>query len=61
VLVLVQDRCMVCTECTTGSEIVWTQTMELLGDAGHVESCFGLFRDCVSVGPFGDSANLDTR
>ena len=26
--------------------------MELLGDVGHVESCFG---------PFGDSANLDTR
>jgi hypothetical protein len=26
--------------------------MELLGDVGHVESCFGLF---------GDSANLDGR
>jgi hypothetical protein len=26
--------------------------MELLGDVGHVESCFGLF---------GDSANLDAR
>jgi uncharacterized membrane protein len=24
--------------------------MELLGDAGHVESCFGLFRDSVGVG-----------
>jgi hypothetical protein len=33
--------------------------MELLGDVGHVESCFGRFGDCVSVGPFGDSANLD--
>jgi hypothetical protein len=30
----------------------WTHTMELLGDVGHVESCFGLF---------GDSANLDAR
>jgi hypothetical protein len=26
--------------------------MELLGDVGHDEACFG---------PFGDSANLDTR
>jgi hypothetical protein len=24
--------------------------MELLGDMGHVESCFGLFGDSVSVG-----------
>jgi hypothetical protein len=24
--------------------------MELLGDVGHVESCFGLFVDGVSVG-----------
>ena len=27
-----------------------TQTMELLGDVGHVESCFGLFGDRGSVG-----------
>jgi hypothetical protein len=26
------------------------QPMELLGDMGHVESCFGLFGDNVSVG-----------
>jgi hypothetical protein len=26
--------------------------MELLGDVGHIESCFG---------PFGDSGNLDVR
>jgi hypothetical protein len=24
--------------------------MELLGDVGHVESCFGLFGDSVSFG-----------
>jgi hypothetical protein len=30
--------------------------MELLGDVGHVESCFGLFGNNVSA-----SANLDTR
>jgi hypothetical protein len=51
VLVSVQDRCTVCVERTTGSEIVLdTHTMELLGDLGHVESCFNAF---------GDSANLD--
>jgi hypothetical protein len=33
-------------------EIVLTHTMELLGDVGHVESCFGAF---------GYSANLDAR
>jgi hypothetical protein len=28
----------------------WSHPMELLGDVGHVESCFGLFGDSVSVG-----------
>jgi hypothetical protein len=28
----------------------WTYPMELLGDVGHVESCFGLFGDSVSAG-----------
>ena len=27
-----------------------THPIELLGDMGHVESCFGLFGDSVSVG-----------
>jgi hypothetical protein len=27
----------------------WTHPMELLGDVGHVESCFGPFGDGVSV------------
>ena len=27
----------------------WTHSMELLGDVGHVESCFGPFRDGVGV------------
>ena len=26
-----------------------TNLMELLGDMGHVESCFNLFKDSVSV------------
>ena len=50
VLVLVQDRCMVCARRTIGSEIVWTHPMELLGDMGHVESHFFPFGDSVSVG-----------
>ena len=28
----------------------WTHTMELRDDMGHVESCFSLFGDSVSVG-----------
>jgi hypothetical protein len=35
--------------------------MELLGDVGYVESHFGPFGDCVNVGTFGDSANLEAR
>jgi hypothetical protein len=46
VLILTQDRCIVCMECTIGLE------MELLGDVAHVESCFD---------PFEDSANLYVR
>jgi hypothetical protein len=29
--------------------------MELLGDVGHVESCFGLFGDYFNIDPFGDA------
>ena len=38
VLVLMKDRCTVCAKRTTGSDMFWTHTMELLGDEGHVES-----------------------
>ena len=38
VLILMQDRCTICAECTIGSEIECTHPMELLGDVGHVES-----------------------
>jgi hypothetical protein len=51
VLVLVQDRCMVCARRTIGSEIV-LDTMIPLGDKAQVEARFG---------PFGDSANLEAR
>ena len=50
VLILTQDRCTVCVKRTIGLEIFWTHLMELLGDVGLVESCFGPFGDSVSVG-----------
>ena len=50
VLVSVQDRCTVCAEHTIGSEIILDAPNGLLGDVGHVESCFGLFGDRGSVG-----------
>ena len=48
--ILTQDRCMVCVERTIGSKFILMHPMELLGDVGHVESRFGVFRDSVSVG-----------
>ena len=52
VLVLVQDRCMVCARHATGSEIVLVASMVPLGDEAQVEAHFG---------PFKHSANLDAR
>jgi hypothetical protein len=31
-------------------KLVWTQPMKHLGNVGHVESCFYLIRDRVSIG-----------
>ena len=47
VLILTQDRCTVCVECTIGLEITLDAPMDLLGDVGLVESHFGLFGDSV--------------
>jgi hypothetical protein len=52
VLVSAQDRCMVCTECTTTWKSFWAHLIELLGDVGQVEARFS---------PFGDSVSLDAR
>ena len=49
VLVLVQDRCMVCAKRTIGSEIVLDAPMVLLGDETQVQARFGLFRDSTSL------------
>jgi hypothetical protein len=44
VLILMQDRCTVYAECTIGSKIILVTL-----DVGHVQSCFGPFRDGVCV------------
>ena len=49
VLASMQDWFTVCAKCTIGSEIILDV---LLGVKAQVVACFG---------PFGDSANLDTR
>ena len=49
VLTLAQDRCTVCPEGTIGSEIIWINPMELLGDVGHVETHLFSYGDSVSV------------
>ena len=50
VLILTQDRCTVCVECTIGPKIVLDAPKGLLGYVGHVESHFFLFGDSVIVG-----------
>jgi hypothetical protein len=50
VLILIQDRCMVCAERTVCSEIILDAPDGLLGDVGHVESRFCPFADSVSIG-----------
>jgi len=50
VLILTQDMCMLCAECTIGSKIVLDAPIELLGDVGHVEPHFDPFGDSVSIG-----------
>jgi hypothetical protein len=49
VLILTQDRCMVCAKCTIGQNLFWTHSMVLLGGEAQVKAGFG---------PFEYSANL---
>ena len=52
VLILTQDRCTVCAECTIGSEIVLDAsdgTPRLRGSCG------------ISFGPFGDGVSVSAR
>ena len=48
----VQDRCMVCVQCTISSKTVVEVPEVLLGEEAQVKARFGLF---------GDSANFDAR
>jgi hypothetical protein len=50
VLVSAQDRCTVCTECTTGMEIVLGTLDGTPMYVCQVEACFGPFGDSVSLG-----------
>jgi hypothetical protein len=50
VLILMQDRCTVSPNVPLALQLFWTHPMVLLGDVGHVESCFGSFGNSVSVG-----------
>ena len=43
--------CTLCVERTIGSDIGLKHPMELLGDVGLVESCFGPCADSASVVP----------
>jgi hypothetical protein len=49
-LILMQDKCTVCAECTIASKSFWTHPMELLGDVGHVKFRFSLCGDSACVG-----------
>ena len=50
VLVSVQDRCMVCTRRTIGSEIVLGATDGTTRYKAQVEAHFGPFRDSANLG-----------
>jgi hypothetical protein len=50
VLILTEDRCTVCDECTTGMEIILGNPMVHVGVMGQLEARFGLFRDSVKLG-----------
>ena len=52
VLILAQDRCIVCAECTMGMEIIVAVPNGTPGDVGQGEARFS---------PFGDSGSLNAR
>ena len=49
VLISAQDRCTVCTKCSTGMEIVLAVHDGTLGDVGQGEARFSLFEDSVTL------------
>ena len=49
VLISAQDRCMVCAECTIGSEIILAAPDGTPRDEGHVKAHFSPFRESVNL------------
>ena len=49
VVILMQDRCTVCTERTIGQKSYWMHPMVHLGDEAQVVARFSPFEDCVSL------------
>ena len=49
VLVLVQDRCMVCARRSIGSVVILDTPMELLGDEAQVDARFGQFEHTANL------------
>jgi hypothetical protein len=50
VLILRQGRAQFALNVPHAQKSFWTHPMVVLGDVGHVESCFGPFGDSVGVG-----------
>jgi hypothetical protein len=46
-LILMRDSARFASNVSQAQKLFWTQKMELVGDVGHVESHFNLFRDSV--------------
>jgi hypothetical protein len=49
VLVLAQDSCTFCAECTRAWKSFWPHPMDLLGDVNQMEARFSLFGDGVNL------------
>jgi hypothetical protein len=49
-LISMRDRCMVCVECTIGSEIILDAMIVLLGGMDQAEGHFDPFGDCLNLG-----------
>jgi hypothetical protein len=49
VLILMQDRCTVCAECTIGSEIVLDAPDGTPSDEAQPVALFSPFEDCVNL------------
>ena len=50
VLILAQNMCTVCAECTMGMEIILAVPDGTPGDVGQVEADFVMFGDSVNLG-----------